>query len=133
MCYYKIILHIFSEFIWNNTHTFKELLPNKRNTFSEFMSNITDTLTELLPNITTHCFRHQPILKFSESYWQTILHTFPDIKQYWHFQRVTGRQYCTHFKRLHQTIVKFSESCWQTKLQTFPDFISLSRKYYTHF
>ena len=51
-----MILHIFSEFIPNNIHTF----------------------TELLPNNTTHIFRHQTVT-FSESYWQTILQTFPDF------------------------------------------------------
>ena len=47
------------------------------------------------------------------------------IKQYWYFQRVTGKQ-CTRFQKLDQTTLTFSESYWQTKLQTFPDFISLS-------
>ena len=40
-----------------------------------------------------------------QSYSQTILHTFPGIKQ---------------------IILTFSESYWQRILQTFPDFISLS-------
>ena len=43
------------------------------------MSNITGTLRKLLPNNTTHLSRHQAILTFSESYWQTILHTFPEL------------------------------------------------------
>ena len=33
------------------------------------------------------------------SYSKTILHTFPNIKKYWHFQRVTGNQYTKHFSR----------------------------------
>ena len=49
------------------------------NTFSEFISNITGTLRELLANNTTHFSRHQAILTFSESYCQTILHTFPEL------------------------------------------------------
>ena len=43
------------------------------NTFSEFISNITDSFRELLPNNITHISRHQTIMTFSESYWQTIL------------------------------------------------------------
>ena len=43
------------------------------------MSNITDAFRELLPNSTTHFSRHQAILTFSESYWQTVLHTFPEL------------------------------------------------------
>ena len=54
------------------------------------------------------------------------LQTFPDIKQYWHFQRVTGKQYNKLFQRLHLKTLTFSERYWQTILQTFSDFISLS-------
>ena len=52
-----MILHIFSEFISNNTHTFRQLLPNNTTQFST----------------------HQTILTFSEGYWQTMLQTFPDF------------------------------------------------------
>ena len=34
-------------------------------------------------------------------YSQTILHTFPDIKQYWDIQRVTGKQYYMLFQSLY--------------------------------
>ena len=43
------------------------------------------------------------------SYPRTILHTFPGIKQYWHFQRVTVKQYYTLLQSLHQVILAFSE------------------------
>ena len=36
---------------------------------------------------------YQTILTLLWSYCETILHTFPDIKQYWLFQRVVGKQY----------------------------------------
>ena len=52
-----MIIHTVSEFITNNTHTFKELLQNNTTRFS----------------------KHQAILPFSESYWQTIQQTFPDF------------------------------------------------------
>ena len=66
------------------------------------MSNITGTLRKLLPNNTTHFSRHQAILTFSESYWQTILHTFPEL---------TSNNTDT------------PKSYWQTILHTFPEFI----------
>ena len=49
------------------------------NKFLEFISNVTGTVMELLTNDTTHFSRHQAILKFSESYWQIILHTFQEF------------------------------------------------------
>ena len=74
----------FSEFTSNNTHTCRELLSNKnKHIFPEFISNITGTLRELFPNNTKHFSRHQAILKFSESYCQTIPHfSRAYIKQY---------------------------------------------------
>ena len=66
----------FSEFTSNNTHTCRELLSNKnKHIFPEFISNITGTLRELFPNNTKHFSRHQAILKFLESYCQTIPHS----------------------------------------------------------
>ena len=56
----------------------KSYYQTRVNTFSVFISNITDTFRELLPNNTTHISKHQTILTFSESYWQTI-QTFPDF------------------------------------------------------
>ena len=130
-----MILHTFSEFITNSTHTFRELLPEE-NTFSEFISNITDTFRELFPNITLCFSKHQTVLTFPESYWQTILYTFPELtsnntdifkellaNNTTHFSKVHINN---NLKSFHQTILTFSESCWQTILQTFPDFISLS-------
>ena len=35
---------------------------------------------------------YQILVTLWGSYSQTILHTFPDIKQYWHFQRVADKQ-----------------------------------------
>ena len=48
-------------------------------------------------------------MAFWESYSQTMLHTFPDIRQYWHFQRVSVKQHFTLFQSLHQIILTFSE------------------------
>ena len=75
------------------------------------------TFRQLLP-IITNMFQisYQTILILSWSYSQTILHTFPDIRQYWHFQRVTGKQYYTLFQSLYQAILTFSESSSQIKL-----------------
>ena len=67
---------------------------------------------------------YQTLLTVSGSYSQTILHIFPDIKQYWYFHRVTAKQYYTLCQSLNQTILTFSESYWQTILNTFPRFIS---------
>ena len=67
---------------------------------------------------------YQTLLAPWTSYSQRILHTFQDIKQYWHFQRVTDKQYCTLFQSFHQTILTFPESYWQTMLHTFPELTS---------
>ena len=64
------------------------------------------------------------LLTLSGSYSLIILHTFLNKKQYWRFQRVTGKQYYILFQSLHQTILSFSEIYWQTILHTFPEFIS---------
>ena len=87
---------------------------------------------------------HQTILTLSWSLSQTILHTFLDIKQYWHFQRVTGEQYyriyikqCCYFQRVpskwnysnvqstYHTILTLSDSYYQTIL-TYSELISSS-------
>ena len=140
-----MIQHTFSEFISNNTHTFRELLPNKSKHifrvhikyywhFQGVTSKQYYTLT--LPDIKQYwhfqkvtgkqyyklfqiSYHYQTILTFSESYWETILHTFPKfissntdnfrellpnytilktffrvhITQHWHFQRITSKQY----------------------------------------
>ena len=72
---------------------FQTIPTNNSKHVSDFISNNTDSFMELLPN------------------------TFPDIKQYWHFQRVTGKQYYTLFQSLYQAILTFSESSFQIKLQ----------------
>ena len=38
------------------------------------------------------------------------------IKQYWHFQRVTGKQYYALLQSLYQAILTFSESSFQINL-----------------
>ena len=53
-------------------------------TFSEFISNNTYTFSELLPNKSKHIFR---------------VH----IKNYWHFQGVTLKQYYTLFQTTNNT------------------------------
>ena len=59
------------------------------------MANITDILREFLPHNITR---------------------FPDIKQYWYFERVTGKQYYTLFQILYQAILALSEIPFQIKL-----------------
>ena len=89
------------------------------NTFLEFISNNADTFKELLTNNTTHFCRHQSILTFSKSYWQTILQTFPDfisLSNNTDISRVTGKQYDTIFQSLYQAILIFSESSFEIKL-----------------
>ena len=89
------------------------------NTFLEFISNITDTFRELLKNNTKHFSRHQSILIFSKSYWQTILQTFPDfisLSNNTDIFRVTGKQNDTIFQILYQAILVFSVSSFQIKL-----------------
>ena len=58
---------------------FQTITTNNSKHVSDFISNNTDSFMELLPNNTTHFSRHQTILTFSESYWQTILHTLPEF------------------------------------------------------
>ena len=55
-------------------------------------------------------------LMYFVSYSQIILHTFPDIKQHWHFQRVTDKQQHTLFQSLYQAILTFPESSFQIRL-----------------
>ena len=69
-------------------------------TFSEFTSNNTHTFRELLPNKSKHIFR---------------VH----IKHYWHFEKVTPKQYYTLFQTSINTDI--FESYSQTILYTFPD------------
>ena len=87
----------------NNTYTFRELLPNRSKHFQS---------------------SYQTLLTLSGSYSQTLLHFFPDIKQYWHFQRVTGKQYYTLSQSLHQTVLIFSKGYLKIILHTFPEFVS---------
>ena len=88
-----MILQFFSEFIWNKTHIFRELLTNKSKHIIQSS--------------------YQTLLILSGSYFQAVLHTFPDIKQYWYFQKVTGKQYYKLFQiSYHQTILTFSENYW---------------------
>ena len=97
-----MIIHTFSEFISNNTHTFSELLPNKskhifrvhikhywhfegvtpKQYYTLFQASSNSVIfTELLVNNTTHLSKAyiKQLLTFSESYWQTILHIFPEL------------------------------------------------------
>ena len=80
---------------WNTKHI---LLNNLGSKHSVVITNITGTFRELVPNNTKYFSKHQTILTFAESYWQTILHIFPNIKKYWHFQWVTVKQYYTLFQ-----------------------------------
>ena len=89
--------------------------------FSEFISNNTHTFRELLPNRSKHIFR---------------VH----IKQYWHFQGVTPKQYYTLFQTSKST--DLSRELRQTILYTFPELTSnktdffkrvTDKQYYTLF
>ena len=92
-----MILYIFSEFKSNNTHIFREFLPNKSKHISRVhikhywhfqgvspkqyytllqTSNNTNIFRELPANNTTNFSRFHII-----------------FKQYWYFQRITGKQY----------------------------------------
>ena len=115
--YYQTKVNKFSEFILKITGTLRKLLQQYYILFQ--ISSNTDIFQELLPNNTTHFSRHQAILTFSESYWQTILHNFPEltsnnndiftellasntthfsrvyVKQYWHFQSIPSKLNCS--------------------------------------
>ena len=104
---------------------------------------------ELLPNNTINFSRNQAILTYSESYWQTILHTFPEltsnntdifrkllenntthfsrvyIKQHWYFQRVPSKlNYIKKFfQSSYHTILTLLESYYQT-ISTYLELIS---------
>ena len=136
----------FSKSYWQTKlHTFpniKQYWHFQRVTGSQYYAlfqttNNTDIFRELLTNNTTHFAKHQKILTFSESYWQTILNTFPNIKKYWHlqgvtgkailhtlpnikqywqFQRVTGKQYYILFQNLYQPMLTLPENSFQIKL-----------------
>ena len=116
--YYQTTVYIFSEFISNITDTFRELLPNNTTHFSRHQTIL--TFPESYWQTIIH-FSRTYIKQYEhfQSYWQIILHTFPEfilnntdifrellanntinfsrfhiiIKQYWHFQRVTTKQY----------------------------------------
>ena len=75
--YYQTKVNKFSGFISKITGTLRKLLQQYYTLFR--ISSNTDIFQELLPNNTTHFSRHQAIQTFSESYWQTILHTFPEL------------------------------------------------------
>ena len=72
----------------------------------------------------THFLNSYQTLLTLSSYFQTILHTLPDINQYLHFETVTGKQYYTLFQSSYQTILITSESYWQTIVNKFPQLTS---------
>ena len=96
MCFFQSVpgssilhyLHTFPnvKLYWN----FQRVTGKQNYTLFQTSNNI-DIFRELLANNTMHFSKQQTILTFSESYWQTILNTFPNIKKYWHLQRVTGK------------------------------------------
>ena len=133
-------INTFWEFISNSTHTFRELLPNKSKHVFRVHNQTLLALRDLLPNNTTPFSRYQAILTFSESYWQTILRTFPEltsnnpdifrellanntthfsrvyIKQYWHFKRDSSKLNYSKkfFQSSYHTILTLSESYYKT-------------------
>ena len=136
-----MILYTFSEFMSNNIHTFRKLLPNNgvhifrvhikhywhfqgvtpKQHYTLFQtSNNTDISRKLLANnYTLFQNLHQTIRAFSELLANNTAHTSRVyIKQYWYFQRVTGKQYYKLFSISHhyQTILTLSESYYQTIL-----------------
>ena len=91
---------------------FQTITINNRRYVSDFISNNIDTFMELLPNNTTH---------------------FLNIKQYWHFHRVTGRQYCGvyikqywHFQKVPSKL-NYSKNFFQSIYHTI---MTLSQSYY---
>ena len=79
----------------------------------EFISNNTNIFKKLLASSTAHISR-------------------ASVKQYWHFERVTGKQYCKRFqisyhykiiltfsKSYYQAVFTLSQSYYQTILNTF--------------
>ena len=75
------------------------------------------TFSELLGNNTTHLQGlHQIILTFSESYWQSILHTFPRFIA--SNQRVSSKFNDSKeaFQSSYHTILKLPESYYQAML-----------------
>ena len=63
--------------MWNNSDTFRELTQeNTKYILSEFISNNTETFRGILPQGTFCQSSYKIILTLSESYYQTILHTF---------------------------------------------------------
>ena len=76
---------------------------------------------------------YQTSLALWGNYSQSILHTFQDIKLYWHFQRVTAKQYCTLFQSLHQKILTFSESSFPIKLHLIYDTVDSGKKWLVDF
>ena len=105
---------------------FQTITTNNSKHVSDFISNNTDSFMELLPNNATHFHRHQTILTFSESYWQTILHTFPEfISSNTDIFRVPSKlKYSKNFfQSTYHTIMTLSESYCQTIL-TYSEFIS---------
>ena len=70
----------------NLKHTVLKNLAKKIKKYSPFQAITTNNSKYVSDS-------YQAILTLSWSYSQTILHFFPDIKQYLHFQRVTGKQY----------------------------------------
>ena len=77
---------------------------------------------------------YQTVLTLSWSYSQTILHTFPDMKQDWDFQRVTGKLYFRvyikqywHFQRRVPSKLNYSKSFFQS---TYHTIMILSESYY---
>ena len=104
--------HILRDFLQDNTiHFFKDLyqtiltiLANLYQIilFSAFISSNSDTISELLPNNTTYIFE---FISINTDIRETLISNTHFLrihtKQFWHFQRVTFKQYHKRFFRDH--------------------------------
>ena len=70
----KQIFRVHIKHYWH----FEDVTPKQYYTLFQTSSN-SDIFKELLSRNTKHFSRHQAILKFLESYWQTILYIFPEL------------------------------------------------------
>ena len=132
-----MMLHTLSEFISKNTHTFRELLPNKckhifrvhikyywhfqRVTLKQYYtlfqtSNNTDISSELLVNNTINFYRAyiKQHWHFQKSFWQTVLHTFPEFR--WNNTKIFRELLANNTTNFSRVILTFSESSFRTKL-----------------
>ena len=97
MIFFKFVIQVFQVYDWNASFEKYNFYPNN------FQSS------------------YQTLLAIWWSYSQTILHVFLDIRQYRHFQRVTGKQYYTLFQ-------SYIKQYWH--FQSFPSWLNDSKNFF---